>query len=88
VWKRVFVGGVIPEDWVDSSGGSLPHRRHQRGSTEDRDGSLDVVGKDVEAHFRAYIPQPSHSEVISAHPIFESTEDMLDNAAPDPHRVR
>jgi hypothetical protein len=54
----------------------------------DCDGPLDVVGEDVEAHFRSDVSQPPHSEVISSHPLLKSTEDMLDDAASDPHRVR
>jgi hypothetical protein len=57
-------------------------------SFDAEDDSLEIVGQDLKAHFGAHMRECPHQEVRGAHPQLESSEDVLDRPASDPHLTR
>lgn len=68
-------------------GRSARDRGQQATDADQRDHPLDVVGEDVERHFRSHVLQPSHLEVRGAHPGLDRAEGVLGRAASQGHRV-
>ena len=67
---------------VGTQGRSSGDRLQKLPRADHVDHALDIVGEDVERHFGANIPEPTHLEMGGPHRGLDRSERMLDRAAP------
>lgn len=60
---------------------------HQGSHADDLYHPLQVVGEDMQAHFRSHMLQGAHQEVSCTHPEFDGAEGMLHRLPSDAHHI-
>lgn len=64
------------------------HRLHQRSRSQDIHDASEVIGKHVQRHFGAHVPERFHSKVSGAHPRLDGPEGVLDGLPALAHGLR